>query len=349
MPPPPREPGHRHRTGSADGSATRPPSAPTHHVAVVAFAGISPFHLAVPSAVLASGGGVAPLTGYEVTVCTEQPGRVPTSAGYDVVVEHGLELLEHASTVVLPSWDPSREPPPALLDAVRRAHARGARVVGLCLGAYVVAASGIADGRTVATHWHAADDLARRHPAVRVRSDILWSDLGDVVTSAGVAAALDTCLHVVRSDLGVTVADTVARALVLAPHRDGAQGQFIPAPVSRRPGADPVDRAVDWALDHLDEPLDLDTWAGQVHQARRTFTRRFRERTGVSPGAWLVQQRLARARVLLETTDLSVEQVALRSGFGSAATLRVHFAEHLRTTPRRHRESFSVRPRPPRG
>ncbi len=325
------------------------PRATTHRVAVVAFAGISPFHLAVPSAVLASGGGVAPHTGYEVAVCAERPGRVPTSAGYDIVVDHGLELLTEARTVVLPSWDTRRDPPPALVEAVRAAHGRGARVVGLCLGAYVVAASGIADGRTLATHWHAADDLARRYPAVRVRSDILWSDLGDVVTSAGVAAALDTCLHVVRTDLGVTMADSVARALVLAPHRDGAQTQFIPAPVSRRPGADPVDRAIEWALDHLDDPLDLDTWAEQVHLARRTFTRRFRDRTGISPGRWLVQQRLARARVLLETTDLSVDEVARRSGFGSAATLRVHFTEHLRTTPRRHRETFSVRPRPPRG
>ncbi len=211
------------------------PRATTHRVAVVAFAGISPFHLAVPSAVLASGGGVAPHTGYEVAVCAERPGRVPTSAGYDIVVGHGLELLTEARTVVLPSWDTHRDPPPALVEAVRAAHGRGARVVGLCLGAYVVAASGIADGRTLATHWHAADDLARRYPAVRVRSDILWSDLGDVVTSAGVAAALDTCLHVVRTDLGVTMADSVARALVLAPHRDGAQTQFIPAPVSRRP------------------------------------------------------------------------------------------------------------------
>ncbi len=333
-------------TAVEDGAA---PDAFVHRVAVVAFAGISPFHLAVPSAVFASGRGVAPHTGYEVVVCAEQAGRLPTAAGYDVVVEHGLDVLAQADTVVLPSWDTRREPPHALVAAVRGAHERGARIVGLCLGAYVVAASGVADGRTLATHWHAAGDLARRYPAVTVRSDILWSDLGDVVTSAGVAAALDTCLHVVRTDRGVTVADDVARALVLAPHRDGAQAQFIPAPVSRRPGADPVDRAVDWALDHLDEPLDLDTWAAQVHLARRTFTRRFRERIGLSPGQWLVQQRLARARTLLETTDLGIDEVARRAGLGSAATLRAHFAEHLRTTPRRHREMFSVRPRPPRG
>ncbi|UJP38714.1 GlxA family transcriptional regulator [Cellulomonas palmilytica] len=311
-----------------------------HRVAVLAFGGMSPFHLAVPSAVFASGGGTAPETGYEVVVCAEQPGRIATSAGYDVVVDHGLEQLTDADTVVLPSWDPARDPSPALVAAVRCAHVRGARVVGLCLGAYLVAASGIADGRTVATHWHAAPDLARRFPAVTVRSDILWSDLGDVVTSAGVAAALDTCLHVVRTDHGVALADAVARALVLAPHRDGTQTQFIPAPVSRHPGEDPVDRAIDWALDRLDEPIDLDTWSRQVHVARRTFTRRFRDRTGVSPGLWLVQQRLARARALLETTELTVDEVARRAGFGSAATLRLHFTEHLRTTPRRHREAF---------
>ncbi len=316
------------------------PVTESHRVAVLAFPGMSPFHLAVPSAVFASGGGTAPDAGYEVLVCAEHPGRLPTSAGYDVVVDHGLELFADARTVVLPSWDPAREPSAALVSAVRSAHARGARVVGLCLGAYVVAASGVADGRTVATHWHAAPDLSRRYPAVSVRSDILWSDLGDVVTSAGVAAALDTCLHVVRTDRGVELADAVARALVLGPHRDGTQTQFIPTPVARRPGEDPVDRAIDWALARLDEQLDLDTWARHVHVARRTFTRRFRERTGVSPGHWLVQQRLARARVLLETTDLTVDEVARRAGFGSAATLRLHFTEHLRTTPRRHRETF---------
>ncbi|MDM7856140.1 GlxA family transcriptional regulator [Cellulomonas alba] len=317
---------------------------PRHRVAVLAFDGISPFHLAVPSAVFASGGGSAPVTGYEVTVCAERPGAVPTAGGYAVVVEHGLEAFAAADTVVVPSWDTAVEPSDVLLDAVRTAHARGARVVGLCLGAFVVAASGVADGREVATHWHAADRLRRRYPAVAVRDDVLWCDDGDVVTSAGVASALDCCLHLVRRDLGADLAARVARSLVLAPHRDGNQGQFIPAPVAEHAGDDALDRALAWAEQHLDEPVDLDAWAGAAHLARRTFTRQFRERTGTSPGRWLLTQRLARARVLLETTDLGVEEVARRSGFGTAVTLRQHFATHLATSPRRHRQAFRAEP-----
>ncbi|GIG21888.1 transcriptional regulator [Cellulomonas chitinilytica] len=315
-----------------------------HVVAVVAFEGISPFHLAVPSAVFTARYGGAPGRPYEVVVCAPTPGRVPTAAGYDLHVEHGLDVLARADTVVLPSWDAHREPPTALLDAVRSAHARGARVVGLCLGAFVVAAAGLVDGREVATHWHAAAELARRHPTVRVRADVLWSDHGDVLTSAGVAAALDCCLHVVRTDLGARVATEVARSLVLAPHRDGSQAQFIPAPVAPAPGGDPVDDAIAWAQTRLDEPVDLDTWAGAVHLSRRTFTRQFRARTGTSPTRWLLHQRLTRARVLLETTDDPIETVARRAGFGSTATLRQHFADRFRTSPHQHRAMFRTEP-----
>jgi transcriptional regulator GlxA family with amidase domain len=256
------------------------------------------------------------------------------------VVEHGLDALAAADTVVVPSWDPGVEPPAALLDAIRAAHGRGARVVGLCLGAFVVAAAGIADGRQVATHWDAAAELARRFPPVDVRDDVLWCDEGDVVTSAGAASALDCCLHLVRRDRGADLAGRVARALVLAPHRDGNQAQFIPAPVATRPGDDAVDRALAWAGRRLDQQVSLDEWAAVAHLARRTFTRRFRERTGTSPGRWLLNQRLALARQLLETTDLSVEEVARRSGFGTAVTLRQHFATHLATSPRGHRKAF---------
>ncbi|GCD21530.1 AraC family transcriptional regulator [Cellulomonas algicola] len=307
-------------------------------VAVVAFDGISPFLLAVPQAVL----GARPLRGtaYDVQVCASSPGSLPTEAGYEIRVPHGLDLLERADLVVLPSWDLTREPPADLLDAVRAAHARGARVVGLCLGAFVVAAAGLVDGREAATHWHAAETLARRHPSVHVRSDVLWSDLGDVVTSAGVAAALDCCLHVVRTDLGAHVAAEVARSLVLAPHRDGSQAQFVPVPVAPADGTDPVARAMAWAAQRLDEPLDLDTWATHAHVSRRTLTRQFRARTGTSPSAWLLEQRLARARALLEQGDEPVEVVARRAGFGSSASLRAHFARRFRTSPRQHRAAF---------
>lgn len=315
-----------------------------HRVAVVAFDGISPFHLAVPGAVL-DGPGLAGRRLYDVRVCADAPGPVRTDAGWSVHVEHGLEELGVARTVVVPSWDVSRDPPVELLDALRAAHARGARVVGLCLGAFVVAATGLLDGREAATHWHAAPELARRHPRVHVRDDVLWCDHGDVVTSAGVAAGLDCCLHLLRTDHGAATAALVARSLVLAPHREGSQAQYVAAPLAPVAGSDPFSRALEWAAAHLDEPIDLDTWAAHAHVSRRTFTRHFRERTGTSPARWLLERRLDRARVLLETTDDPVETVARRAGFGTATALRPHFAARYRTSPQRHRAAFGVRAR----
>jgi len=313
---------------------------PVHEVAVLAFPGISPFHLSVPSTVFAATSRSAPAVRYRVTVCARTAGRLTTDAGYDLVVDHGLEAMAAAETIVIPSWITSVEPSDELLGALRAAHARGARVVGLCLGSFVIAAAGLVDGREVATHWSAAPELARRHPRAVVRSDVLWCDLGDVVTSAGVAAALDCCLHVVRTDHGAAYASDLARTLVLAPHRDGSQAQYIPAPVARAAGADPVEAAMAWATARLDRPLDLDTWAAGVHLSRRTFTRQFRARTGASPAQWLLRQRLVRARVLLESTDQPIERVATAAGFGSSAALRQHFAAEFRTSPRRHRAAF---------
>jgi len=313
-----------------------------HTVVVVAFPGISPFHLAVPTAVFGAQPHGVPALPYRVVVCAEQPGPLPTSGGYDVLVAHGLDALADADTVVLPSADTSVAPSSSLLAAVRAAHGRGARVVGLCLGSFLVAASGIADGREVATHWHAADELAARYPRVRVRPDVLWCDEGDVVTSAGVAAALDCCLHVVRTDQGERVAAQIARSLVLAPHRDGSQAQFIPAPLAPAAGPDPVERAMAWAAQRLDQPTDLDHWAAQASMSRRTFTRRFRARAGTSPTQWLVERRLAHARLLLESTDEPVEAVAHACGYTTAAALRVHFASRYGTSPSRHRDAFRV-------
>ncbi|PJI91004.1 GlxA family transcriptional regulator [Luteimicrobium subarcticum] len=315
-----------------------------HRVAVLAFDGISPFHLSAPSVVL---GGVVPGgagLGYDVVVCAEQPGVLATGGGYAIVVTHGLEALDGAATVVVPSWDLGRDPSPVLLDAVRAAHARGARVVGLCLGAFVVAASGIVDGREVATHWAHEDDLVAGHPRVAVRRDVLWCDLGDVVTSAGTASALDCCLHLVRRDHGASVAARVARRLVLAPHREGTQAQFAPTPNPRVGPDDAVGRAMAWATDRLGDALTLDDLAAAAHLSRRHFSRRFRERTGSAVGDWLVAQRVDRARALLEEGDDPVEAVAAASGLGSAASLRVHFARTLGTTPSAYRRAFRGTP-----
>lgn len=310
-------------------------------VAVVAFDGISPFHLSVPTLVFGGIGVESAGSLATVRVCTERPGRLATAAGYPIVVDDGLDALTRADTVVMPSWLRDREPPPSLLEALRDAHANGARIVGLCLGSVVVAATGLVDGREIATHWSAARAVAERYPDVVVRHDILWSDLGDVITSAGVAAALDCCLHIVRKDHGAAVATELARAFVLAPHRSGSQAQFIPLPVPEEHGTDPIEQAMVWARSRLGEPVDLDGWADAVHLSRRTFTRRFRERTGSSPQQWLLQQRIDCARVLLETTGHTMDRVAEQAGLGTAVSMRRHFRRALGTSPAAHRAAFT--------
>ncbi len=309
--------------------------------AVLAFPGISPFHLSVPLMVFGGVGVRSVEAAYRVVTVAEEPGAIRTAAGLDLVVGEGLDALACADLVVIPSWDPEVAPSAALLDAVRTAHANGARVLGLCLGAFVIAASGIADGREVSTHWSAGPQLAARHPELTVRCEALWTDLGDVVTSAGVAAALDCCLHIVRTELGSAVAADLARSLVMAPHREGSQAQFLSRPIAADRDGDEIDRAIAWAMERIDAPAPLDDWAGAVHLSRRTFTRRFRDRTGTSPGDWLLQRRLDEARRLLEASDLPVDAVAQRTGFGSAVTLRHHFRARFGTTPGAHRRAFA--------
>ncbi|MEV0357919.1 helix-turn-helix domain-containing protein [Nocardia sp. NPDC050697] len=310
-----------------------------HEVAILAFDSISPFHLAVPTLVFGRVGVDGP-TPYAVRVCAEHPGRLTTPAGFALHVDHDLATLTTADTIVIPSWPQHATPSPALLTALRTAHARGARLVGLCLGAWAIAATGLADGRELTTHWAAAEELATAFPAVRVRADTLWSDLGDIVTSAGVAAALDCCLHLVRADHGTRAAAELASALVTAPHRSGSQAQYIPVPVPGPADDDPVERAMVWARANLADPIELDGWAAVAHMSRRTFTRRFRDRTGASPQQWLLHQRVDAARLLLESTDETVERIAGRAGFGSAVSLRHHFQRRLGTSPAGHRAQF---------
>jgi AraC family transcriptional activator FtrA len=311
-----------------------------HRVVALLAPGVAPFELGIVVEVFGLARPELDVPWwYELIVATECPGPLAaTAGGFGFFVEHGLEALEAADTVIVPGWhgDPSAE----VVDAVRAAHARGARLVSICSGVFLLAASGLLDGGEAATHWRYAEPLARRHPEVRVNADVLYVDAGSVLTSAGSAAGIDLCLHIVRRDHGSAVANAVARRLVIPPHRDGGQAQLIDLPMPAHPDDDPIASVMAWALERLDEPLDLAALAGRAYMSVRTFTRRFRRATGTTPGRWLLDQRVRASLPLLETTDASIEAVAGSVGFANAATYRHHFASIMRTSPSAYRRAF---------
>lgn len=322
--------------------AVRPrPELPAHTFAVVAFDRISAFHLSVPCLVFGEDrrdAGVPPL---RVDVCSLESSPLRTSAGFHIDVPHGLARLGSAATILVPSWrDVHERPPEPLLQALRRAHARGARIVGLCLGAFVLAEAGLLDGRTATTHWHWADVFAQRFPRVRLDREVLYVQDGPIVTSAGTAASLDCCLHLLRQDFGAEVAARVARRLVVAPHRRGGQAQFIEQPLQADAEADRLSSVLGWVSANLQREHTLDALAKRAGMSRRTFTRRFRQITGTSVNPWLAHQRVTQAQRMLETSDASIEQIALQTGFGSALSLRQHFTRELRTSPSEYRSNF---------
>jgi AraC family transcriptional regulator, transcriptional activator FtrA len=281
---------------------------------------------------------------YDFAVCA--PAGVRVGGWFQVSTPHGLDRLVTADTVIVPFSHDVEQPPPAdLVEAVRAAHEAGARIASICTGAFVLAAAGLLDGRRATTHWLHAELLARRHPRVQVDPDVLYIDHGDVLTSAGKAAGLDLCLHLVRSDHGGAVANALARRLVVPPHRPGGQAQFIPAPVPSDAGGG-LGELLGWVLERLDEPLTVTDLARTASMSERTLTRQFRAATGTTPLQWLLTQRVHRAQELLETTDLSVELVAERTGLGTAATLRRHFHRTLGVPPDAYRRSFHGRSRP---
>ena len=320
---------------------TKTASEPIHRVAVVAFDGISPFHLSVPCMVFGpdmAGPGVPP---FRLQVCASEPGPLRTTAGFTIGATHRLAAIAQAHTVIVPSWRDTAEPvPPALLQALRRAHARGARIVGLCVGAFVLAEAGLLDGRPATTHWHLAGEFARRFPQVDLKADVLYVDDGDVLTSAGTAAGIDCCLHVLRGLAGAEVAAHVARRMVVAPHRQGGQAQYVEQPLPRSGADERLAAVMGWALARLDETHSLDALAARAAMSRRSFTRHFRQATGTTVLQWLQNQRLARAQRLLETSTKPIEAVAVEAGFGSALSLRQLFAARLAISPSQYRKAF---------
>ncbi|NGN45279.1 helix-turn-helix domain-containing protein [Mesorhizobium sp. CGMCC 1.15528] len=313
-------------------------------VATIAFDDISPFHLSVPCLVFGEDRTEFDLPRFDFRVCAIEPGPINTGAGLTLLAPHGLEGLDGADIVIVPSWKNLDDPvPQPFIDALRAAHARGALIVGLCLGTFAVAAAGLLSGKRATTHWAYADQLATLHPDITVDPEVLYVDNGDVVTSAGVAAGLDCCLHIMRARYGAEAALRLARRIVLSPHRQGGQAQFIEKPVAKAPATDRFMQALDGVRSSLDEAHSLDRVADDAGLTRRTFTRRFQKTLGTSFGDWLTDQRVTLAQRLLESTEKSIDAIAFEAGFGSATSLRQHFAARLKTSPAQYRREFSKR------
>jgi len=277
----------------------------------------------------------------DLRVVSGEPSAAITGGGLSCSVPYDLDAILAAGLVIIPNWrDPAEPPPEPLLGALRAAHAGGARVAGLCSGAFVMAAAGLLDGRPATTHWALAGRLAQMYPKVEVRPDQLYVDDGDVLTAGGGAAGMDLGLHLLRGHCGAAMANRLARYMVVPPHRPGGQAQYIESPLPAPDDSDPVGEAMTWALGHLDQPLPVALLARQAGMSRRNFDRRFREITGAAPLTWLTHQRVLRAQQLLESSRLAVEEVARRCGFSSAAALRQHFKRLTGTAPAAYRTTF---------
>ena len=314
-------------------------------VVALVWDGVGMFGLGVASEVFGYDRSADGLPAFDFAVAAERPGVVRTETGLPIVVEHGLERLATADLVLVLGWeDVEQAPSPGLCEALRDAVARGARVMSHCSGAFVVAAAGLLDGRRCTTHWMHADRLAAQYPQVTVDPGVLYVQDGPVWSSAGTAAGIDTCLHLLRSEFGAAVANEIARRMVVPPHREGGQAQYVQVPVARVDDTSHLRDALAWAAENLAEPISVEDLARRSLMSPRSFARHFRAATGTTPHAWLLAQRLQRAQELLEQTDLPVEEVAQRSGFGAATTLRGHFAARLGTSPQAYRRTFRAVP-----
>ena len=311
-----------------------------YDVAVLALEPVAPFELGVLCEVFGTDRTADGLPAYDFAVCGRTPGRI-RAPGFELVLHHGLERLRHADLVAVPAWGAaiSGAVPPDVVDALQAAHARGAMVMSVCSGVFALGAAGLLDGRQCTTHWKYTQELRERHPRARVEPDVLYVEDDNVFTSAGTAAGIDLCLHIVRALQGSAVANTIARRMVVPPHRDGGQAQYIdlPLPAMESPT---LQHLLSWLEEHLDADLTNEQLAARVHLSPRTFARRFRAETGTTPHHWLTGQRVLRAQHLLEESDAPVERIAHLVGFGNAATLRHHFVRWRGTTPAAFRRTF---------
>jgi transcriptional regulator GlxA family with amidase domain len=316
--------------------------AKTHTVAVVVTEGVSAFDLGVPCEVFGIDRSELGVPWYRFIVCAPEPGPVATSSGFSVIAPHGLAAMARADTIIVTPPGEGSDPPAALLQALARAHRRGKRLVALCTGAFLLAAAGVLDGRTATTHWMHAEDLARRYPRVNVDPAVLFVEDGNILTSAGTAAAIDLCLHIVALDFGAEIANSLARRMVVPPQRDGGQAQFVEEPLTGVQRDDRFSDTLQWVQAHLQEQVTVESLADRATMSPRTFARRFHDTTGTTPYQWVVRQRVILAQRLLETTDLDVELIADQCGMGSPA-LREHFQRIVGTAPSRYRRTFRRR------
>ena len=308
-------------------------------VAVVVLEGAKPLDVGIPAQVFTT----RPSMPYEVRVCGVTPGEVSGGDGLSYRVEHGLEALDGADLVFIPGYRfPDREPPPArLVTALRDAHERGVTLAAISTGAFALAATGLLDGKRATTHWHYSRIFAEQFPKIRVDESVLFVDEGDLLTSAGAASGIDLCLHILRADLGMAAANHAARRLVAAPYRSGGQGQFVKRSVPEARGL-LLSATREWALAHLAEPLTVNRLAEHARVSPRTLSRRFVDETGYTPMTWVMRARLDLARELLESGDLSVDEIAAQTGLGTGANLRLHFRRVLGTTPSEYRRAFTL-------
>lgn len=311
-------------------------------IAVYAFDDITMFHLAAPLMVFGEVGRLGLAPDWQTRLWSDRAGTVRTIEGYPIGEVAGPDTVEWADIVVIPSWPQSLTPVnDELKTAITTAHARGAAIVGLCLGAFALADTGLLGGRSAVTHWEVMPILAERSIGSKVDSSVLYIDHGDVLTSAGTASAIDACLHLVRKHLGSAVATRIARSLVVAPHREGGQAQYIDRPLAQPVSDTTMAEVQEWALSHLDESLTVDRLADQARMSRRSFVRHFQQSTGTTPARWILEHRLQEARALLETTDWGIDSIAGKCGFGSSVTLRQRFAAAFAISPSAYRRQFA--------